>query len=187
VDDYLYKPFDVKDVLAALERVKKAATAHQWHRRILAKLMGQVSTEERLEQLSSLREEGLTAFFVAVRSQLLYAETALESWDQWEELDTSYLQVLRNPAPSEIDSLANKIQEWTSRLNQRASAQTFVSAPVRSSQRVERSSFRAFLEKIKSGAISAADLSLAVSLRRLPPERRPADLQELWQTMWGSL
>lgn len=190
VDDYLYKPFDVKDILAALERVKKSAQQNQWYRKMLGKVMGQPDPAQLLNELQTIREGCLQDFFVAVRANYLYAETALEAWDRLEELELGYLQAMRTPSAITAQSAqaaAARYTSWQKQLGERASKQALVMAPQRSPEKVERPLFKRFLERIKSGSISAAELAVAVSLRRLPPDRRAQDpeYQELWQRLWS--
>lgn len=190
VDDYLYKPFDVKDILAALERVRKSAQQNAWYRKMLGKVMGQPDPIQLLGELQSLRESCLSDFFVAVRANFLYAETALDAWDRLEELEIGYLQAMRSPAAltaQSVQNAANRYSAWQSQLGQRASKQELVMAAQRSAEKVDRGVFRRFLERIKAGSVDAADLGMAVSLRRMPAERRTqeAEYQELWQRIWA--
>ena len=190
VDDYLYKPFDVKDVLAALERVRKSAQQNQWYRRMLGKVMGQPDPAQLLNELQAVREGCLRDFFVAVRSNFLYAETALDAWDRLEDLELSYLQAMRTPhaiSAQSAQAACARYTAWQTQLGQRASKQELVMPAQRSPEKVERSLFKRFLERIKAGTISPADLSMAVSLRRMPAERRSQDgeYQELWQRLWS--
>ena len=190
VDDYLYKPFDVKDILAALERVKKSAQQNAWYRKMLGKVMGQPDTIQLLSGLQVVRESCLRDFFVAVRSSHLYAETALDAWDRLEELEVGYLQAMRSPSAltaQSVQGAAARYTGWQTQLGQRASKQELVMAAQRSTEKVDRAVFRRFLERIKTGALDAADLGMAVSLRRMPAERRAQEpeYQELWQRTWA--
>ncbi|MBS2040277.1 response regulator [bacterium] len=190
VDDYLYKPFEVKDVLAALERLKKSAQQNAWYRKALSRLMGQPDPAQSLNQLQMEREACLLDFFVAVRSSFLYAETALDAWDRLEDLELAYLQAMRTPASvtaQTAQSASDRYRTWRSQLSQRAAKQELVMAAQRSADKVERTVFRRFLERIKTGDLSAAELGMSVSLRRMPEERRLQDseYQHLWQRMWA--
>jgi DNA-binding response OmpR family regulator len=190
VDDYLYKPFDVKDVLAALERVKKSAQQNAWYRKALGRLMGQPDPAQILSELQANREACLRDFFVAIRSNFLYAETALEAWDQLEELELGYLQAMRTPAAISVENVrtaCNRYLSWKEQLGKRASKQELVMAGQRGPEKVERGLFRRFLERIKKADVSPSELGLAVSLRRMPAERRAEEpeYQELWQRMWS--
>lgn len=190
VDDYLYKPFDVKDVLSALERVRKSAQQNAWYRKALGKIMGQPDPARILSELQQVREACLRDFFVAVRSNFLYAETALDAWDRMEELELGYLQAMRTPTAvtaTSAQTAADRYRAWKTQLAQRASKQELVMPAQRSAEKVERGLFKRFLERIKKGEVDAADLGMAVSLRRMPEERRAqdAEYQELWQRMWA--
>jgi DNA-binding response OmpR family regulator len=191
VDDYLYKPFDVKDLVAALERVQKASAQNQWYRKALSRLLGQPDSQQLLGELQEIRESCLKDFFVAVRSNLLYAETALQAWDSLEELEWNYLAVMRTPASVTAESsqaAGQRYSLWRRQLGQRAAHQELVLASPRCADKVDRKDFKRFVERLREGAISAEDLGLAVSLRRLPAERRGQDPEyaEMWQRMWGA-
>ncbi len=190
VDDYLYKPFDVKDIVAALERVKKSAQQNQWYRKALSRLLGQGDSQQLLAELQDTRESCLKDFFVAIRSNLLYAETALQAWDSLEELESGYLSAMRLPNAITPDSARAAVQRyslWRRQLGQRGANQELVLASPRSPEKLDRKLFKLFLERLRSGAISAEELGMAVSLRRLPAERRNQDPEytQLWQRMWG--
>jgi len=190
VDDYLYKPFDVQDVLAALDRVKRSAQQNAWYRKALGRLMGQPDPAQVLTELQQVREACLRDFYVAVRSNFLYAETALDAWDRLEDLELGYLQAMRTPAAvtaASAQQAAQRYEAWKTQLGQRAAKQELIMPAQRSAEKVERGLFKRFLERIKNGQVDAADLGMAVSLRRMPEERRAqeAEYQELWQRMWS--
>lgn len=183
VDDYLYKPFEVQDIVAALRRVEQSAAQQQWFRSLLRRLTGQQTLEQLEEQLESVREESLKLFYVALRSGHLYAESALASWDAWEQLED-------RPARSsqELQQAVTRCREWAQQLSRKVAQGAFVSAPPRAPQLVSRADFKRFCERIKQGLISAEELSVAASLRRLPQARRETDreTQGLWQKIWGA-
>ena len=190
VDDYLYKPFDVKDVLVALDRVKKSAQQNAWYRKVLGRLMGQPDPAQILSELQSNREACLRDFFVAIRSNFLYAETALEAWDQLEELELGYLQAMRAPSAVSVENAqaaCSRYAGWKEQLGKRASKQELVLAGQRGPDKVERGLFRRFLERIKAAEVTPSELGMAVSLRRMPAERRAQEpeYEKLWQRMWG--
>lgn len=190
VDDYLYKPFNVADVTAAMDRVKKAGQQSSWYRRALGKVLGQPDPQQGLLELQAQREECLRTFFVAVRSGMLYAETALQAWDALEELELAYMQVVRAPAKLTAEvarSGRQRYQSWQERLTRAARSEAFVSAGARSPDKVERGSFKRFVERVKAGSISAEELAMATCLRRMSPEARASDeeYQRLWHRMWN--
>lgn len=186
VDDYLYKPFDVQDIVAAIERVKKSAEQNRWHRKALARLLG-ADPDQKLQELQQAREDCWKAFFVAVRSGALYAETALEAWDRLEALDTSYLTALRSPASitaKQAQAATDAYESCHQRMAQRSASGAFVPAAARSADKVDRPTFKRFLDRIKSGVLCAEQLGMAVGLRRMPAERLQPEERELQQRMW---
>lgn len=188
VDDYLYKPFDMQDIVASLGRLAESAQRNQWFRKALGRLFGQGDPQRLLEELQALRERCLLDFFVAIRSNWLYAETALAVWDALEDLETGFLSAMRSVGSLTAESVrsqAGRYQEWQQRLRHRAANQELVLAGNRPRERVERKVFKGFLEAMRGGRISAEELSMAVGLRRLPAERRAEEYQEIWQRMWG--
>ena len=189
VDDYLYKPFEVEDLVAALERVKTSQSNRTWYRQVLHRLLGQAASDQDLAQLQASREACLKAFFVAVRSQHLLAETALNIWETWEELEVDYLRVANiRQVPADVARrLIDRYQIWNARLAKEAASQAFVAAPPRSNDNVDRATFRRFIDRIKQARLSAEDLGLAVALRRIAPEqrRRNAELERFYARTWG--
>lgn len=184
VDDYLYKPFDVQDIVAAIGRVKKSAEQNRWYRRALGKLLGN-TPDQQLAELQQTREDCLKSFFVAVRSGALYAETALDAWDRLEALEATYMAGMRSPQTMNAASANEAYRGWQARLSQRAASGAFVSANQRSADKVDRPTFKRFLERLKSGNIAAEELALAVGLRRIASERVAEEHQELKRRMWG--
>lgn len=189
VDDYLYKPFDMQDIVASLQRVAQAAQRNAWFRKALGRLLGQPNPQQLLDELQALRERCLLDFFVAIRSNWLYAETALAVWDALEDLEVGYLSAMRSPGSLTAEAVrahAARYSDWQQRLSHRAANQELVLAGQRPRDRVERKVFKGFLEALRDGRVSAEELGLAVGLRRLPAERRTEEYQEVWQRMWGN-
>jgi DNA-binding NarL/FixJ family response regulator len=184
VDDYLYKPFDVQDIVAAIGRVKKSAEQNRWYRRALGKLMGN-TPDQQLADLQTTREECLKSFFVAVRSGALYAETALDAWDRLEGLEAGYMAGMRSPQSLNAAGAREAYRTWQAQLSQRAAKGAFVTAEQRSADKVDRATFKRFLERLKSGSITAEELALAVGLRRMPPDRLPQEHQDLKRRLWN--
>jgi YesN/AraC family two-component response regulator len=189
VDDYLYKPFEVNHLVEALERVRQSRQQNKWYRQFLSKLFATQASPEQLDQLQQARESCLKFFFVGIRSKHLYAETALAAWDHWEELEADYLRVAGvAQAPLElVRSLLERYQIWQDKVTRDARERSFVSASQRSQEKVERATFRRFFERVQSAQLSAEDISLAVSLRRIPAERRRCnpELERLYRRTWG--
>lgn len=189
VDDYLYKPFEVDDLVSAVERVHKSMAQRTWYRQVLHRLLGQAASDQDLAALQTARETCLKSLFVAIRSQHLYAETALNLWDAWEELEVDYLRIanLRDVAAEAARRLLDRYQLWQARLAKEAGGQTFVAAGQRSADRVERATFRRFIERLKGAKFSAEELGMAVALRRIPSEqrRRNVELEQMFQRMWA--
>jgi len=190
VDDYLYKPFEVEDIVQAIERVRKSAGQRTWYRQVLYKFLGKVAPQQALAELQSTRENSLKTLFVAVRSDYLYAETALAAWDTLEDLDIEYLKACNEGAISSdtATSLQSRYQLWQAKLAKDASSKAFVAPAQRSPDKVERATFREFLARIKSAKISAEELSVAVTLRKMPRDRRQRspELEKLYRRMWGT-
>lgn len=188
VDDYLYKPFEVEDIVEAIERVRKASAQRIWYRQVLNRFLRQIAPDQALADLQAARDECLKAWFVSIRSDHLYLETALAAWDGWEELDVEYLRIANTavPAANQVKSLLGRFQIWRDKLAKDAGSKAFVAPATRSPDKVDRANFRRFTERIKQARLSAEELSLAVTLRRIPAERRSRnlELERLFQRMW---
>lgn len=189
VDDYLYKPFELSDLVAAIERVKQARSQRSWFRQVMKRVLGQSAPEQSMEEIQASRESCLKSLFVSIRSRHLYAETALALWDSWEELEVEYLRIahLSEVSGEVARRLLDRYQLWLARLTKEAQQKSFVSAAQRSPEKVDRAAFRRFVERIVQSKISAEELSLAVTLRRIPENRRRGnvELERLYQRMWS--
>lgn len=189
VDDYLYKPFEVQDIVQAVERVRQSLSKRTWYRQVLHRLLGQVASDQALADLQTNREQCLKALFLAIRSKLHYAETALALWDAWEELEVEYLKIANSSSVTadNVKRLLDRYSLWYARLEKEAENKAFVAASQRSSDKVERATFRRFIDRVKQAQVSAEELGLAVTLRRIPPDRRNRnpELERLYQRMWA--
>lgn len=185
VDDYLYKPFEVDDIIAAVERVKQSLSQRTWYRKVLSRLLGQSASDQALAELQTTRENCLKALFLAIRSKLHYAETALALWDAWEDLEVEYLGIANSPSPAAeaVKRLLDRYSLWQAHL----SKESFMSPGARSAEKVDRATFRRFVDRVKQARVSAEELSLAVTLRRIPADRRQRnpELEKLYQRMWA--
>ena len=189
VDDYLYKPFEVNHIIEAVERVRQSLSQRSWYRQVLHRLLGQLASDQALADLQTSREECLKSLFLAIRSKLHYAETALALWDTWEDLEVEYLKIA-NTSQVTADSVGRQLDRyslWNARLAKEAENKGFVAASQRSSEKVDRATFRRFVDRVKQAQVSAEQLGLAVTLRRIPPERRVhnPELERLFQHMWA--
>lgn len=189
VDDYLYKPFEIEDIMAAIERVRESKSKRTWFRQVLQRVLGQIASDEALAELQSTREQCLKDLFLAIRSQLLYAETALAAWDLWEELEVEYLRIANRPSvPTDtVQRMLDRYILWQAKLAKDADNKAFVASTQRPVERVDRTTFRRFVDRVKQARVSAEELSLAVTLRRIPPDRRRRnpELEKLHQRMWA--
>jgi len=189
VDDYLYKPFEVDDIVQAIERVRKSLSQRTWYRQVLSRVLGQVAPDQALTELQNNREVCLKSLFLAIRSKLHYAETALALWDTWEELEVDYLKIanMASVTSEAARRLLERYSLWHARLSKEADNKGFVAAGQRSPDKVDRATFRRFVDRVKAAQVSAEELSLAVTLRRIPAERRQRnpELEGLYRRMWA--
>jgi YesN/AraC family two-component response regulator len=189
VDDYLYKPFQVQDIVAAVQRVRESKSQRTWFRQVLHRLLGQVASDQALNELQTTREQCLKGLFLAIRSQLVYAETALAAWDVWEELEVEYLQIANSNSvrADTVQRLLDRYGLWQAKMAKDAENKAFVASTQRPAEGVDRATFRRFVDRIKQAQVSAEELGLAVTLRRIPPDRRSrnVELEKLHQRMWA--
>lgn len=189
VDDYLYKPFEVDDIIAAVERVRQSLAQRTWYRKVLSGLLGQTASDQAMASLQTTRETCLKALFLAIRSKLHYAETVLTLWDGWEDLEVEYLRIANTATPT-ADAVKRQIDRyslWQARLAKETEKGGFVASGSRSADKVERATFRRFVERVQQAKVTAEELSLAVTLRRIPSDRRQRnpELERLFQRMWA--
>ena len=191
VDDFLYKPFTIPELLDVIARVRKLNNPKtSFFQVVKAKLFGVKAEDGQFHKAQSVRMDTLRHYWVAIRSKALYKESALFLWDQLEELEIQYMKVVVNPlaTPPEVwRELSDRYLRLHGMITEIAEKKTFVSSKARTELNIEKDAFLRFYERIMQGAIGSEDLISAVYVRHTSAERRAGspELQASHQALWA--
>lgn len=182
--DYLYKPFSVKDFLAAVERVLKAEEEREKGMGVLRGLIAgvrklaekvQESTHQRqLKALEPLRQRAYEQFYLSVRSKKLLVKCAWMVWDQLEKCE------------SLADDPANQFQralEMIAFFCRSPGAQVTLEKP-----KIDYAIFQEFYRRLQTGLIPGHQLPIAAKVRLLTPFelRQSEELMTFYTRFWWS-
>lgn len=148
-DDYLYKPFQLQDFMAAVRRVLEAPQERESYRARLAAFLSRFRQEARPEW-EALRDLAFQTFYTAVRSRKL---TELEAQGVWDELERLAL------SPASPSDLA---LGYRCSIDRVAALERSRLTPPRKPEQLR---FRRLYENVLSGRISPEQLKLAPYLR----------------------
>lgn len=184
VDDYLYKPFDVKDILRSIDQIRGAGKRRSFFASLWDKHMRRPRLERALEALSEARVLALNGLRVAIRSKQVNLDRAWELWLQWEQIELDYARIDMGEveAPQEvIEAGIKRYQIFSQGYTQRTATTTAPADPPYKAQ------FRKLYHKVLAGQIDVEELLMAVFVRRLPEGRRKLDneLQNLYEDLWA--
>lgn len=199
VDDYLYKPFDLKMFRTAVRRVLEAGQERAGYRELLqavrlgyrrlVRKAGEVLAEASLGSVDRERDRAFQAFYVGIRSGHLSPGTALKVWDRMEPLEEEREKLRAGNPVRDASALRDGYRYVVDLILAMARAQVTELSGPRDAGQIDRESFRALFDRIKEGHLSCEQLKLAPLFRCLPPaevERSP-ELQELRLRIWGAV
>ncbi len=173
-DDYIYKPFQVKQLLVIVKRVLEKGREKEGY---LGMLRGLLPQNARLERpWEELRDLSYQSFYVGVRSRKLGREEALSIWDELEKLVRE---------ESTHPDLAQAYQCQIDRMAALSRADMFVPRP--SPGGVEPERFARFYQRVRDGEVNQEQVAVAAPLRLLPEQSRAQALmlEELYRHIWG--
>lgn len=191
VDDYIYKPFELSELLDSIARVRKEVSSKGFFQRVKERLFGRRGQERNFQVVQEIRARCLQHFWLAIRSKALYKETALSFWDDLEILEKQYLDAVASPDDVPLDAwreLADRYTRAQTRIEQLAAKAVFQSARPRGPESVSKERFAAFFDRVLKGEVMSEELLSAVYLRTLSPERLEAepDLRSSYEALWGA-
>lgn len=192
VDDFLYKPFTIPELLDVIRRVRKLNNPKtSFFQVVKSKLFGFKAADTHFPEAQKVRMVTLQHYWIAIRSKALYKETALFLWDQLEELELTYMKHVVNPqsvAASVWQELSDRYRKLHATISEVAEKKTFVSAKARTAENIEKETFLRFFERILGGVIGSEDLISAVYIYHAGPERRAAspELQASYEVLWAA-
>lgn len=191
VDDYLYKPFELTELVAAIERVKTQHQSKSLFQRV-KDLLTRKEDDQNYKKAQTFRESCLHYYWVAIRSKALYHETALAIWDQIEQVELRFMECLDDPQSVSLNqwrTLTASYSAWQSKIDELARTESFIMSQARAPGLVPKATFRIFFDKIQAGKVISQDLIQAAYARTLPRERLQEDPNsaELYTKFWGPL
>ena len=195
-DDYLYKPIEFSDFLAAVQRVASKSSERSRYTSVLKgwlavpqNLINAGKREALIDSIDQMRTQVLQAYFVKLRARdtLLTKSAARDLWDEIEELDVQFslcFHHLKEFSPALLQEMLTQYQQIYEQLCEAAASQRLGSLRARDQQQVDRITFFRFYDRVISGQISSEQFRLAAVVRRLHPSRRHDELDQLYQALW---
>lgn len=185
--DYLYKPFEMDEFLACVQRMmdkekgsrEVAKTGDAIHKGFALKLDENEFERKRLEAFQ--------AFYVGVRSQALSADEARHLWNRLEEHEVD-LQLAKDE-----DALRGLLKSWEEVVQVAANftwlGGAAVLPPESNPDAPPKTMFETLMRNVKNGRVGGHQrLSLAPLIRRLPPDIREREprFKSLYDSFWGA-
>jgi DNA-binding response OmpR family regulator len=179
-DDYLYKPFKVKDLLISIKRVLDQGREREGYLSLLNPLVRGLlgRRAEQTRKWEELRDLSFQSFFVGVRSRKLTRDEALSIWDEFERLMRRHGQMDEKETAQSYQLLIDRIA---------ALSRSGISVPRRAGEGVDPERFSRFYQRLRNGEVSPEQLRVAPQVRSMAPEQLEASpkLKELYQKLWG--
>jgi len=187
VDDYLYKPFDVSDVLRSVEQIRNAGKRRSYFTALWDKHVARPRLERALENLSQARVQALNGLRVAIRSKQINLDRAWEMWLRWEHIEKIYSRVDMGELEASPAVIQSGIQHYKNfchdfRLRTIKPGEVPLTADY-------KPAFRKLYARIVAGEIDVEELLMAAFVRQVPKERRVIDgeLQQLYENLWPAV
>lgn len=174
-DDYVYKPFKVKDLLVSIKRVLDEGKEREGYLGML-NLRGLLGKKEQPHRWEQLRDLAFQSFFVGVRSRKLTREEALSIWDELEGL-------VRHHDEREASAAYQRLIDRIAALSR-----TDMQVPRRgSSDGVEPDRFGRFYQRVRTGELSPEQVRIAPHVRTLSRQQveMSPKLMELYSKLWA--
>lgn len=186
--EYLHKPFSLDQLVACVQRLRRAGEAHDRVDALSERLVNGFSRrlqQEFVPELNQKRLEAFRAFYVGVRAQALGRNEAFHLWTQLEELDFDLLQAA---GAQDFERLAegwSNVHEVVANFTYLGGLSCLQTSPQPGGASPEE--FGRLYERLRSGEIPGhLELTLAPVVRQLEPAARSADpdYQRLYASFW---
>jgi len=168
-DDYLFKPFKLKDLLQSVRAVLEREAPFRSLFQRMAEVPAQAKQkalrwvyDNQVQRLNDVRQSCLKQFYLLLRSKHLAPELAYALFCHWESLELNYIAL---PNPQLCAPLIQAFGEFEERLLQPGTLQA-------TSQTVSQEKFFELLQKIHSGRVEWVHLLRSVQLLHDPQSRR---------------
>jgi CheY-like chemotaxis protein len=199
VNNYLYKPFGLQDVLQAVQDVLQAGRERSGYEKLFHRLwhtpknlldgIDRARREAAGRRLEQARDHTIQSFFTLVRSRKISKGAAMMCWDRLEVIEERYLQYERDPKSFQNEQLASGAESYAllgTQMEQMARANSMGAMKSRDSNQVSIPAFHLFYDRVQSGKLNFEQVRAAYSLRRLSREERAKDpeLLGLYTKLW---
>lgn len=187
VDDYLMKPFGIKELVDAVNRVLSDRQAI--HKRLFHKVYNAIKGNQvKMEELFKTRERLFIAFYVAIRSGHVMEKPAREVYRRLEELESPYRILLREEAPSrgDITQLEQEYQQVVDFMGALEKNPQFIPLERDSQSAASVAEFRHLFQAVKEGRVTPDELMYAPFLRSAPRHilEKSSELAEMKGKVW---
>ncbi len=187
--DYLYKPFNLADIIKTVDRVLNPVREREKHGFLESLARGARKMVETV-QLSSLekeREKALQSYYLAIRSRKLGEDGAMLAWDALELLECQRYTL---QADGELVKERRALHEGYHALRTLVtdlSQHPPLQAPLRGPAQVTRPVFYELYQRVQKGLIDERQTAFASILRTLDPDQldRSPELQAMYTQVWG--
>lgn len=184
--DYIYKPFQLRELIKVIENVLSAEELARRNDGIMEKLsrgfqaLRSRLTARRWESVRQLRLDTYQAYFVGVRSRKLDERNARRLWYLFEPLEGLWLQ----EREQDLDTLEQRYQYILDLLGALDRQELQLNEVSKS---IDADLFAGFYRRLQEGKLALHQLTMAAFLRsvdRVTLLQFP-DMQELRRLVWG--
>lgn len=185
VDDYIFKPFELKAFQRVVRRVLGAGQEKASYADLLSGFMagyrklvrkaGEALASSQLKAMESDRDRLFNHFFVAVRSGVLLPGNALKVWDQLEALESAR-EAIQETDPQKLRDGYRFISDLVE-----AMGRSGINEPAgpRAEGQIPKETFAELYARVKGGEISLEQLKMAPLLRTMTPQELQAS-PKMW-------
>lgn len=185
-DDYIYKPFELVELLTAVERVlERAQEGRRYHAMLSSVVAGDRGIERGSLSLEDARDRAFSAFFVGVRSRRLERQTASDLWRKLEGLEARRISVLDDDSEEPEDVLAGDFFGLSQEVADSADGKTPDSS-LQPGAGLNPQLFANLFANVLAGKVSIELLKRATFLRTMDQGlvQGSQQLQELYSSVW---
>lgn len=196
-EDYIYKPFELDDLLDAVERVLGAEDEKEKYRGLFGgikagyeKLKGAAGAalaSAELKALEAPRDLCFSAFYVGVRSRKLNQKEAAELWGRIEALEQQRQELLKGASQLGRGKALAKDYDYVRELIA-AVSRTSLEFRGQQGSSCPAELFAHLFAQLGAGAVSAEQLKQAPVVRTLDPLTlsQSEPLSQLFRCLWGA-
>ena len=173
VDDYLYKPFTIEELMLAVNKVIRSGEERKGLRERLGSLftapfkaVTDSARKSALERLEDRVDHVWTNLFVAIRSRLLTKGAFVDFWDKLENGRTRYLAVQTHAAPpvAEINALTQAYEILLQQLEKTTATRASGTHKPRAPEQFQKKYILELYERVTNGTVSSEELRLALAV-----------------------